>query len=77
VLAMCVWFFIGSMGRSAEVLTLKSPDGQVLLRVQGGAQLTYSVGFRHATVVNPSKLGISIDGLNRRPPNNPFALSMK
>jgi len=64
VLALCASFVVGSNCHAVEVVMLKSPDGHVAVRIQPGAQLTYSVEFHHTTVVNPSKMGIIVDGID-------------
>lgn len=43
-------------------LTLKSPDGKIVVTVQDGNHLTYSVKFRGKPVIAPSALGITVDG---------------
>ncbi len=46
----------------AAELTLKSPDGKIVVIVQDGSHLNYSVMFRGKPVVAPSALGITVDG---------------
>ncbi len=47
--------------RAAE-LTLKSPDGKIVVTVQDGNHLNYSVKFRGKPVVAPSAMGITVEG---------------
>lgn len=51
-----------SSGVAAEPAALKSPDGKVQLTILPGDRLRYSVKFGESTVVEPSALGISVDG---------------
>jgi alpha-glucosidase len=47
---------------AAEVVTLKSPDGRVQLEIQPGERPNYTAMFRGQVVVEPSALGIIVDG---------------
>lgn len=49
-------------GRASDLVKIKSPDGHVVVRIKTGPQLSYSVEFHHAQVVNPSRMGIIVDG---------------
>ncbi|HYG23898.1 MAG TPA: glycoside hydrolase family 97 catalytic domain-containing protein [Verrucomicrobiae bacterium] len=46
----------------AEAFRLKSPDGKVHVQVQTGSRLKYAVEFHGSTVVQPSALGVTVDG---------------
>ncbi len=46
----------------AAELTLKSQDGKIVVTVQDGSHLNYSVKFRGKPVIAPSAMGITIDG---------------
>jgi alpha-glucosidase len=62
VLALCVCLVAGNKGRAAEAVTLKSPDGNVKMVVQAGGRLTYTVKFHGNVVIQPSALGVTVDG---------------
>lgn len=49
-------------GFAADAVTLKSPDGQMVLWVQAGERFSYSVQFHGTTVVEPSTMGVTVDG---------------
>ncbi|HSY18973.1 MAG TPA: glycoside hydrolase family 97 N-terminal domain-containing protein, partial [Candidatus Acidoferrales bacterium] len=42
--------------------TLKSPDGKITVTISTGAHLSYVVKFRGQTAVEPSALGVMVDG---------------
>lgn len=46
----------------AGPVKIKSPDGAIRMQLQPGEQLTYRVEFRGATVIESSKMGITVDG---------------
>ncbi len=46
----------------AAELTLKSPDGKIVVTIQDGSHLNFSVKFRGKPVVAPSALGITVEG---------------
>lgn len=53
----------GAMAASAaDAVTLKSPDGKVRVRIEPGGRLRYTVTFRGVEVVEPSALGVTVDG---------------
>jgi alpha-glucosidase len=53
----------GAMAASAaDAVTLKSPDGQVRVRIEPGGRLRYTVTFHGVEVVEPSALGVTVDG---------------
>jgi alpha-glucosidase len=63
--SICSLFLFAAVAAgSAASLKVKSPDGHVIVTVVSGAQLTYSIQFHQSTVVNPSKLGITVDGVD-------------
>jgi alpha-glucosidase len=47
---------------AGDLLTLKSPDGQITATIQGGAHLQYAVLFHGKPVVENSPMGIIING---------------
>jgi alpha-glucosidase len=62
----CRWFLpaicllSGAALYGAE-LTLKSPDGKIVVTVQDGSHLNYSVKFRGQPVVSSSSMGVTVD----------------
>ena len=46
------------------VLTLASPDGRVALEIESRPALTWSVTLDRRRAVEPSGLGITVDGVN-------------
>jgi alpha-glucosidase len=46
----------------ADVLTFKSPDRKIVVKVQAGEHLKYSATFHGKTVLNDSAIGITVDG---------------
>ena len=46
---------------SAAELTLKSPDGKIVVTVQDGSHLNYSVKFRGKPIIAPSAMGVTVD----------------
>ncbi len=67
VLAVCTLLLCGQVLQSRAAdneMTIKSPSGQVVLTVSAGERLSYTVKFYAATVVTPSVLGISVNGLD-------------
>ena len=48
----------------ASTLRLKSPDGRIAIQVSDGGSLSYQASMDGKTVVSPSSMGISSDGLN-------------
>jgi len=52
-----------STAAAADVAkTLKSPDGRTVVMITAGAHLNYTVKFGGQTVVEPSALGMTVDG---------------
>lgn len=53
---------VGVALNCAASVTLKSPDGRVQIQIQSGERLSYTAKFRGQTVVEPSAMGINVDG---------------
>jgi N-acetyl-beta-hexosaminidase len=63
-LCFCVAVLLWAAWARGEVITLSSPDGRVQVGLYSGEQLSYSVNFQGLRVVEPSALGLSVDGLD-------------
>jgi len=46
----------------AAELTMKSPDGKIVVTVRDGSHLNYSATFRGKPVIAPSAMGITVEG---------------
>jgi alpha-glucosidase len=62
MLGLCFVFAATNSTGAAEAIALKSPKGQVQVTILPGERLRYVVKFGGSTVVEPSALGISVDG---------------
>jgi alpha-glucosidase len=61
--ALAVAWAVGpSILCAADDWTVKSPDETVVIAIHSGERLTYDVAFRGHIVVEPSQLGIVVDG---------------
>ena len=61
LLGLC-FLVVPANGTAAESVALKSPDGKVQVAVLPGERLRYAVKFGESTVVEPSALGLTLDG---------------
>jgi alpha-glucosidase len=50
--------------RGAEEITVSSPDSTVGFRISAATVLEYSATFREKSVIEPSGIGITVDGFN-------------
>jgi alpha-glucosidase len=62
VRAGLVLLTLAAFASYAGPVKVKSPDGAIRLQLQPDAQLTYCVEFRGVTVIESSKMGITVDG---------------
>jgi len=60
----CVLLLAFNSAWAADSVLIKSPDGKVSVQIQPGRQLTCVEKFHGQTVVEPSALGVSVDGLD-------------
>ena len=58
------FLFVAATSAKESELTVKSPDGKVVVAVHGGEQLNYTVIFRGASILGKSEMGITVDGEN-------------
>lgn len=64
---VCAWgLTFGTLRAASDDVTVTSPDGNVQLRLQcrDKSALSYQVLFRNKPVIDPSRLGITIDGVD-------------
>src|SRR5829696_3960194 len=58
-----VSLLLAAAGRAKEnEVTIKSPDGKIVVGIQAGERLKYQVNFNGKPAVETSALGISVDG---------------
>lgn len=61
-LVACALLLGGLSAFASSELSIKSPDRKIEVTLKPGDQLTYSIEFRGQTIVQPSTMGISVDG---------------
>jgi alpha-glucosidase len=62
LLGLCALFVVVNCGRCAAAIALKSPDGKIAVTITTGDHLKYAVTFDGKTVIEPSALGVTVDG---------------
>ena len=67
--ALLIWCAAGAAAQRSPAVTIASPNGKVTLRIElsSGGQLTWSAAMERAPVIEPSPLGIVIDGMDLGP----------
>ena len=60
--AALLLLMLAFLASSASAVTLKSPDGKVHIQIAPGERLSYTAKFRGRVVVEPSALGVIVDG---------------
>lgn len=59
---LCALFGVVNCGRCSAAIALKSPDGKIAVTITTGDHLKYAVTFHGKTVIEPSALGVTVDG---------------